>query len=307
MNKKAEQILKAVNHSRVRKRLNRELNGVHHTATVDARLQPFLVPWWVTGTPHTLAYSDGLERELWIHWYYVPRNEPRMEPYEIFHLNMLWSIGVPKAFSKVHIRIAMDGGLWIPDYLAETLDNIFGDGLDVRAVRNDSNRWELDTFCEMLEYAQHTKPSTALYYTHFKGASRVHSDNAIGFTRANDTADSVLMWCFLLYRLLFRDTDALTRGVGIGALRQPSKVLGGKSTSHNAGSFQAFTCGMTQHAATPTTIRDTGNPWAVESYLGDNFKVEYGGDTNGMMYNVQNRKEAQVISEQMQKYCERFI
>ena len=68
MNKKAEQILKAVNQSRVRKRLNRELNGVHHTATVDARLQPFLVPWWVTGTPHTLAYSDGLDRELWIHW-----------------------------------------------------------------------------------------------------------------------------------------------------------------------------------------------------------------------------------------------
>ncbi|MBO4689885.1 MAG: hypothetical protein J5621_03325 [Paludibacteraceae bacterium] len=172
-----------------------------------------------------------------------------MSKCEIFHLNMLQYFNVLDKVETIHIRCAAK------DVMSGAMKDAIGilskgrASVDFKIVPQKKS-WEHDTIKEAVEYSIST--GTFVYYTHFKGVSRM-GDAEIGTPiarRKYGTLD-VMYWCYILYASLF-DT-ALSRGFNGVILRNGinatydihgydcSWSIHGKCPGHHyAGSFQSF-------------------------------------------------------------------
>lgn len=224
--------------------------------------------------------------ELFIHWFYVDRVGNELTRCETFHLNMLKYFNVPDKVEVIHIRCAYRG-----DFLTSAMENTIkalSNGkasVDFKIVTPKSS-WEHDTFKECVEYSVST--GKFVYYTHFKGVTRMDDSNAIDSRRILRRSSDldILYWCYLMYRCLF---TAPPNVKAIGPLAHKgmnpsyrnrdiswSNLCTGDEVFHYCGSFQAFSgkyikesleaCNMSTQSCRNSKLW-VGDPYCVEMFL----------------------------------------
>ena len=166
----------------------------------------FLLERLTTLHDYRTTYSGTPRGELFIHWFYRDRTQDRLSRCEIFHLNMLQYFNVMDRVEKIHIRCATERG---ETRAMEQAVEILSSGsatLDFQVVK-PKRSWEHDTFKECVEYA--VSSGKFVYYTHFKGASRM-ADNPLGMSQRSCRGSSdldIAYWCYLMYRGMFEAPD----------------------------------------------------------------------------------------------------
>lgn len=203
---------------------------------------------WLT----TLQYHYNLPPEnpslgdIFIYWFYRERSEDRLSRCEIFHLNMLRLFRIPQRMGKIHVRCAYaKGGMTTAMMAARAILAEGGARVDFKVVA-PNERWEHDTIKECVEYAAET--GKYVYYTHFKGVSRVKDPLFADIVRAKFSELDIYYWTWLLYLALFTSPQILP---AIGPMLRDgiNKTYEGRDLSwsmlkkaphHYAGSFQAF-------------------------------------------------------------------
>lgn len=192
----------------------------------------------------TCDYNGKPYGELFIHWFYISRTQDTLTKCEIFHLNMMLYFSIPRKMSVIHIRLAYNGN-YIPrpvNYLTDILKS-YGCKIDLKIVKQKDN-WEHDTIKEAVEYAITT--DKYVYYTHFKGASRIKDSYTIKSGRETVHPLNVLYWCYIMYKGLFAEYP-IHKAIGPISCNRVNKeyLLRDLSWSTNPkyqyiGSFQAF-------------------------------------------------------------------
>ena len=137
--------------------------------------------------------------EVFIHWLYQNRNKDELSACEIFHINMLRYFGIPNGMETIHIRCACSY-TYVTNAMNKAIALLKGSSkIDFQLVPNKDN-WEHDTIMEASEYA--VDSGKFIYYTHFKGSSRM---SPIKEDRRKPicTYIDILYWCYLMYRGLF--------------------------------------------------------------------------------------------------------
>jgi len=149
------------------------------------------------------SYTGDRWGELFVHWLYVERSEPRLTACEIFHLNMFRYFSVPCKMSVIHIRLACRSDT-VPAPVSEfvSIMESYGCSVDLKIVPCKDN-WEHDTIMEAVEYAVST--GKFIYYTHFKGVSRLKDSCTRYSGRETVHPLNVLYWCYIMYRGLFSE------------------------------------------------------------------------------------------------------
>jgi len=265
---------------RVRELRARKLSATHLTS-VDKDLLGRLT----TLHDYRAPYSGTPRGELFIHWFYRDRTEDRLSRCEIFHLNMLRRFDVPHRVATIHVRCASEHGL---SRAMEQAKEILSDGtatLDFQVVK-PKRSWEHDTFRECVEYA--VSSGKFVYYTHFKGASRM-ADPSLGIDGRvlhNSTDLDLLYWGYLMYVALFEappDVKAVGPLLHLGMNasyrnrdKSWSQLCKGNQVFHYCGSFQAFSgdyirdcleaCGMGDYSVRNTRLW-VNDPYTVEMFL----------------------------------------
>lgn len=138
--------------------------------------------------------------ELFIHWFYRERKEDLLGRCEIFHLNMLRYFNVMDRVNVIHIRCASNGPTTQAMKVAVVFLSCGHAQIDFRIVPQ-ADSWEHDTIKEAAEHALAT--GEFVYYTHFKGVSRVEDPLFAGSTRQGYGALDIFYWSWLLYCGLF--------------------------------------------------------------------------------------------------------
>lgn len=138
--------------------------------------------------------------ELFIHWFYRERQEDLLGRCEIFHLNMLRYFNVMDRVNVIHIRCAANGPATQAMKVAVAFLSCGHAQIDFRIVPQ-ADSWEHDTIKEAAEHALAT--GEFVYYTHFKGVSRVEDPLFAGSTRKGYGALDIFYWSWLLYCGLF--------------------------------------------------------------------------------------------------------
>ena len=138
--------------------------------------------------------------ELFIHWFYRERQEDLLGRCEIFHLNMLRYFNVMDRVNVIHIRCAANGPTTQAMKVAVAFLACGHAQIDFRIVPQ-ADSWEHDTIKEAAEHALAT--GEFVYYTHFKGVSRVEDPLFENSTRKGYGALDIFYWSWLLYCGLF--------------------------------------------------------------------------------------------------------
>ena len=186
--------------------------------------------------------------EVWIHWFYLPREEDALTRCEIFHLNMLKAFAVPERVRRIHIRCAYRGGN-TTGAMRQAVEVLSGGKAEIDfSVHHPKPSWEHDTIKECTEYAAST--GEYVYYTHFKGVSHLESGVRGCYPPSPNiriTALNELYWCFLMYWGLFLSFPVGTPVIGPLRYNGICKTFRNKDTGwskgpgcHCAGSYQAF-------------------------------------------------------------------
>ncbi len=196
---------------------------------------------------YRMPYYGEPRGELYIHWFYRERAEDRLGRCEMFHLNMLRYFNVMDRVDVIHIRCAWNGRM---THAMESAIAILECGhatVDFRIVKQ-ADSWEHDTIKEAAEYAVAT--GKFVYYTHFKGVTRVADPLFGGSTRRGYEVLDIFYWVWLLYRGLFMAPESATAigpmlRDGINKTYKDGKhdiswSALGISRHHYAGSFQGF-------------------------------------------------------------------
>lgn len=197
-----------------------------------------------------MPYKGEQRGELFIHWFYRDRKSDRLSRCEIFHLNMLQYFNVLDRVKVIHIRCASPN--LSPTAAMLHAIEILSAGkavVDFKCVLPKPS-WEHDTIKEAAEYAAET--GEFVYYTHFKGVSRV-TDSLFGSSRGGCGDLDIFYWSWLLYSILF---GAPSYAKAIGPLYRCGvnksyeqgrsrygiawSALRGRPPHHYAGSFQGF-------------------------------------------------------------------
>ena len=150
---------------------------------------------------YRMPYKGEQRGELFIHWFYRERKEDRLSKCEIFHLNMLQYFNVMDRVETIHVRCA--SLRTCPTRAMQQAIGILSSGkaqVDFKCVLPKKS-WEHDTFEECVEYAVET--GKFVYYTHFKGVSRIPDFNDSGRLPHNTSALDVLYWSYVMYHCLF--------------------------------------------------------------------------------------------------------
>ena len=212
--------------------------------------------WWESRSPMPYEYHEnGNKKELFIHWYYINRTEDVLNPIEIFHTNVLYKYNVMERFDTINFNIAVDGEEKMTDSMKEVVDLLNSGHATVKykIIKNSKDNWENETCKEFLKTALGNKEKE-VYYTHFKGVSRMSQI----FEGKRSIAD-ILYWCWLMYDSIFSDeatknledgkaacgivrkTQALDKiGYNLFVENDYHKVLeDDKFFLHNCGSFMA--------------------------------------------------------------------
>ena len=229
-------------------------------------------------------------RDLFIHWYYLPRKIDRLTLCERFHLEMLHRFGVPNKVGTIHIRCACPGKLTDAMKQAVTSLSGYGASIDFKLVPQKRS-WEHDTFRECVEFSVATGKFT--YYTHFKGVTHIEDPNVICKYRNGSKTDksrvisaiNIMYWCYVMYRYMFEDTP--NDSIAVGPLyykgRPTLHYSDGESVprwslpldGHYTGSFQAFNGKELEdrflRKGVDRDLRDktlwVGDPYTVEQFL----------------------------------------
>ena len=200
---------------------------------------------------YAMPYDKAPYGELFIHWYYLDRSHERLSLCEIYHLNMLTYYNVVNRVEVIHIRCAVSHGCTTP--AMEQAIAILSRGkarVDFKCVEQKPS-WEHDTIKEAAEYA--IKSGKFVYYTHFKGVSRVPDPLFATSPRSTVYGElDVYYWCWLLYGGLFTsptNVSAIGPMLRNGINKSYSYTTKAydvswsalhKELHHYVGSFQAF-------------------------------------------------------------------
>lgn len=235
---------------------------------------------------HIQSCSHTLCGELFIHWWYRDRLEDRLTSCEIFHLNMLQYFNVPSRMETIHIRCA-SSSVTMTNAMEQAI-RILSKGkatVDFKLVPSNKG-WEHDTFKEATEYAIGT--GKYVYYTHFKGASRI-GDASLGIAPRllhTSTDLDIYYWCYLMYVGLFTAPNGYkaigplvhlgingsytNRDIKWSNLCKDSEVF------HYCGSFQAFSGEYIKSCLEECSLGTldvrlnklwVGDPYTVEMFL----------------------------------------
>lgn len=148
--------------------------------------------------------------ELFIHWHYPDRKIDGLNALEVFHLNMLRYFGIPNGMTKIHIRCACSQKE-LTNAMKLAINLLEGKAeIDFKIVPN-SLSWERDTIKEAAEYA--IESGSLVYYTHFKGSSRMAPNVNDRRTPICSFTD-VLYWNYLMYRGLFTEQPKVFKAIG---------------------------------------------------------------------------------------------
>lgn len=191
-----------------------------------------------------MPYDGEPHGELFIHWFYRGRRKDRLSRCEIFHLNMLQYFNVMDKVECIHVRCAFAGKETAA--MREAVGILSGGKAKVDfQVVAPKKSWEHDTFKECAEYAAET--GKFVYYTHFKGVTRLDDDFQLGGHRVVPNPLNILYWCYILYQCLFSGNYS---GKVIGPIYVPGLNVSYrnsdlswsrlKSPCHYSGTFQAF-------------------------------------------------------------------
>ena len=197
-----------------------------------------------------MPYSGEQKGELFIHWFYRKRTMDRLSKCEIFHLNMLQYFNVVDRVEVIHIRCAAtNDSMTKAMFQAVEILSRGRATVDFKIVPQKKS-WEHDTFMECVEYA--VDEDKFVYYTHFKGVSRIVDYIFADHMSRNKYGElDVLYWSYLLYKSLFQDfapegtfaaiiKDGCNKSYRDGKYDcswTPGRVV---PDHHYAGSFQAF-------------------------------------------------------------------
>lgn len=189
-------------------------------------------------------YSGTPRGELFIHWFYRDRTLDRLSRCEIFHLNMLRYFNVMDRVEKIHIRCATDRG---QTKAMEQAVSILSEGkasVELKLVPQKSN-WEHDTIMEAAEYA--SSSGKYVYYTHFKGSSRLIDEFIPRQGREKVHPLDILYWAYIMYEGMFSEEASRHDAIGPISCNRVNReyLLRDLSWSTNPeyqyiGSFQAF-------------------------------------------------------------------
>lgn len=185
----------------IARRRNLALNGVHSDGYILSKDELLLFDRLVSIQNISCNYEGKPWGELFVHWFYVGRNIPQWTKCEIFHINMFRYFSIPKKMSVIHIRLAYNGDI-IPKPVVDfvKLMESYGCSVELKIVPQKDN-WEHDTIKEAAEYAVST--GKFIYYTHFKGVSRIKDSFTRNVIRGGTCPLDVLYWCYIMYRGLF--------------------------------------------------------------------------------------------------------
>lgn len=194
-----------------------------------------------------LFLIDGTEAEaeLFVHWYYVPRDEDRLTRCETFHVNMLCAFDVPNRVEMVHIRCASTAPAETEAMHTAIEALSYGKAkIDFQIVPQKAN-WEHDTIKEAAEYAAST--GKYVIYTHFKGTSRIKDGTVRAAMRGALNPLDVLYWSYIMYVGIFGEPLGAYDAVGPIACNRVNKEYLLRDLSWSTqpgyqyiGSFQAF-------------------------------------------------------------------
>lgn len=195
-------------------------------------------------------YEGEPKGDLFIHWFYRERKEDHLSRCEIFHFNMLQYFNVMARVEVIHVRCATKDSR-VTNTMQHVI-SILSSGkarVDFKCVPQESS-WEHNTIMEATEYAVET--GRFVYYTHFKGVSRV-SDPSLGMPviRHKYGELDVLYWTYILYDSLFDKCcfknfrgPILRNSVNASYIKHDYDctwtVHKARPNYHYAGSFQAF-------------------------------------------------------------------
>ena len=263
---------------RVRELRTRNLR-VPHLSPEDKVLRERLT----TLHDYVSPYNGTPKGELFIHWFYRDRTEDRLSRCEIFHLNMLQYFAVMDKVEAIHVRCATERG---DTRAMEQAREILSSGsaiLDFQVVK-PKRSWEHDTFRECVEYA--VSSGKFVYYTHFKGASRM-ADPSLGMPQRSCRGSSdldIAYWCYLMYRGMFEAPDHV-KAIGPlpysginNAYRDKdiswSRITDKSKAYFYCGSFQAFSGEYLSQCLSELHNPDLNirlwnyrNPYTVEMFL----------------------------------------
>lgn len=200
-----------------------------------------------TLNPYRMPVDSSPNGELFIHWFYRERKEDRLGHCEIFHLNMLRYFNVMDRVNAIHIRCASNGPTTQAMKIAVAFLSCGHAQIDFRIVPQ-ADSWEHDTIKEAAEYALAT--GEFVYYTHFKGVTRIEDPLFTGNTRKGYEALDIFYWSWLLYCGLF-SAPGNVRAIGPMLRSGINKTYSDNSFDiswsalrgdryHYAGSFQGF-------------------------------------------------------------------
>lgn len=154
---------------------------------------------------YKMPYEGEPHGELFIHWYYCNRSVDSLSKCEIFHLNMLRYFNVLDKVEIIHIRCAATGSMTETMKVAVDILSQGKASVDFKIVQPKQN-WEHDTIKEAAEYA--VESGKFVYYTHFKGASRILERTLSKSGRENVHPLDVFYWSYIMYEGLFlKDTS----------------------------------------------------------------------------------------------------
>lgn len=194
--KKSKELARAI--AQRRAILSGGTNRVYHLTASELALLERLT----TLHDFRMPYKGEQYGELFIHWFYRDRSVDRLSRCEIFHLNMLQYFNVLDRVEVIHIRCAARIGM--TEAMKKAIE-ILSSGkakVDFKIISQEGS-WEHDTFKESVEYSVDT--GKFIYYTHFKGASRI-GDAVLGLDSRscrNSTDLDIFYWCYLMYRGMF--------------------------------------------------------------------------------------------------------
>lgn len=213
------------------------------TADEQALLQMITAPHF--GERLFLVHDKEVGAELFVHWYYVPRNEDRPTRCETFHINMLCAFDVPNRVQAIHIRCASTAPA--ETEAMRTAIEALSCGkakIDFQIVAPKPN-WEHDTIKECAEYAAST--GKYVIYTHFKGVSRIKDGAVRAAMRGALNPLDVLYWSYIMYVGIFGEPLGKYKVLGPIAVDRVNKEYLHRDISWSTepryqyiGSFQAF-------------------------------------------------------------------
>lgn len=222
----------------------RELRARKFSATNLSPEDQAILDRLTTLHDYRAPYSGTPRGELFIHWFYRDRTQDRLSRCEIFHLNMLRYFNVMDRVEKIHIRCATERGETLAMMQAVKILSEGKASVELKLVPQKSN-WEHDTIMEAAEYA--SSSGKYVYYTHFKGSSRLIDEFIPRQGREKVHPLDVLYWAYIMYEGMFSDEASRHDAIGPISCNRVNReyLLRDLSWSTNPeyqyiGSFQAF-------------------------------------------------------------------